>query len=84
MNWLEKQASEFEKEGRKLQWQIVKRKGGEPMSIEETTEEAQARMVRKCGRCPKEVHYMELTREGLCPECAEKERKEANNDKAGA
>ena len=51
------------------------------MCIEETIEEAQARMVRKCGRCPRRVHYMWLTREGLCTDCAEKERKEVYNAK---
>lgn len=46
----------------------VEKQEGEPI------EEAQARMMRKCRRCPRMVHYMELTIEGLCPVCAEKEQ----------
>ena len=29
-------------------------------------------MIFNCGWCKKEIDYMWLTREGLCPECAEK------------
>ena len=36
-------------------------------------------MIVKCGWCNEEIHYMWLTKEGLCPKCAEKARKEVNN-----
>lgn len=41
--------------------------------IADTIEEAQDKMMRKCRGCQRMVHYMELTKEGLCPVCAKKE-----------
>ena len=38
--------------------------------LEATIEESQAMMMRKCGWCPRELHYMEFPKGGLCPECA--------------
>ena len=39
-------------------------------SYTETIEEAQARLTFQCRWCSKMLHYMEFTRQGLCPECA--------------